>query len=188
MAYYIDWSLIFASIGGKSANYGGKSARLFTRALQLPKERSYFLSDNFYFIYLFFNFARLIIGYSLFTLLPFFFVSFCQSNIFHFCELASLLPIFTLCKEIGFLLAIMSLIPEIEFDPEDEGLVPSILTDKDLSLLGQAANITAGLVPGLATVSFYLYSLATFCCVAILKFNCFDCSYINLYSVATVIF
>ena len=91
-----------ANYGGKSANYGGKSARLFTHALQLPKERSYFLSDNFYFIYLFFNFARLIIGYSLFTLLPFFFVSFCQSKFF---ELAPLLPIVTLCMEIGFLIS-----------------------------------------------------------------------------------
>ena len=63
----------------------------------------------------------------------------------------------------------MSLIPQVEFDPEDEGLVPSILSDEDLSLLGQAANITAGLVPGLATVSFYLYSSATFCCIAIFK-------------------
>ena len=90
--------------------------------------------------------------------------------------------------EIGFLLAIMSLIDMVEFDPEDEGLVPSILTDEELSLLGQAANITVGLVPGLATVSFYLNSSATFCCVAIFRFVCFDCSYINLYSVATVIF
>ena len=90
--------------------------------------------------------------------------------------------------EIGFLLAIMSLIDMVEFDPEDEGLVPSILTDEELSLLGQAANITVGLVPGLATVSFYLYSSATFCCVAIFRFVCFDCSYINLYSMATVIF
>ena len=49
----------------------------------------------------------------------------------------------------------MSLIPMVEFDPEDEGLVPSILSDEELSLLGQAPNITAGLVPGLATVSFY---------------------------------
>ena len=49
----------------------------------------------------------------------------------------------------------MSLIPTVEFDPEDEGLVPSILSDEELSLLGQAPNITAGLVPGLATVSFY---------------------------------
>ena len=51
----------------------------------------------------------------------------------------------------------MSLIPTVEFDPEDEGLVPSILTDKELSLLGQAANITAGLVLGLATVSFFTF-------------------------------
>ena len=88
--------------------------------------------------------------------------------------------------EIGFLLAIMSLIPEIEFDLEDEGLIPSILTDEELSLLGQAANITAGLVPGLATVSFYLYSLATFCCIAILKFV--SIFYINLYSMSIVMF
>ena len=59
--------------------------------------------------------------------------------------------------EIGFLLAIMSLIPTMELDPEDEGLVPSILTDEELSLLGQAANITVGLVPGLATVSILLF-------------------------------
>ena len=62
--------------------------------------------------------------------------------------------------EIGFLLAIMSLIDMVKFDPENKGLVPSILTDEELSLLGQVANITVGLVPGLATVSFYLYSSA----------------------------
>ena len=75
--------------------------------------------------------------------------------------------------EIGFLLAIMSLIPTVDFDPEDKGLIPSILSD--------------GAWPGYSKF-FYLYSSATFCCVAILKFVCFDCSYINLYSVATVFF
>ena len=60
---------------------------------------------------------------------------------------------------------------QVEFDPEDEGLVPSVLTDEELSLLGQAANITAGLVPGLATVSFLLTFIAQLPFVALLFLN-----------------
>ena len=90
-------------------------------------------------------------------LLPFFFVSFCQSKFFIFLSWLPYCQLSHYCMEIGFLLAIMSLIPTVEFDPEDEGLVPSVLTDEELSLLGQEANITVGLVPGLATVSFLLF-------------------------------
>ena len=100
--------------------------------------------------------------------------------------------------EIGFLLAIMSLIPTVEFDPEDEGLVPSVLTDEELSLLGQAANITVGLVPGLATVSFLLF-IAQLPFVALLFLKCISLTvviltfiawlllYLNPYSSAIII-
>ena len=53
LVYYIDWSLIFAFMAENlPITYGGKSVRLFTWALQLPKERFYFLSYNFLFNYL----------------------------------------------------------------------------------------------------------------------------------------
>ena len=89
---------------------------------------------------------------------------------------------------------------QVEFDPEDEGLVPSVLTDEELSLLGQAANITAGLVPGLATVSFLLTFIAQLPFVALLFLNLFVLTvailtfiawlllYFNLYSSAIIIF
>ena len=183
--YYIDWSRIFASMAENlpimAENPQGYSLMLYS----FPRKDLISSVIIFYFIYLFFNFARLIIGYSLFTLLPFFFVSFCQSKFF---ELAPLLPIVTLCMEIGFLISDHELNQIGRVWPWGWGAGPlhPYWWGVVFAWPGGQHHCWLGAWPG---YSKFLLFIAQLPFVALLFLNwLLDCSCINLYSVATVFF